>query len=64
VTPDAPKLPAIHLMRRHKIGCLLVKQGDHLVAILTEEDLVGIASEVLEREEARPGPAGDEGETA
>jgi CBS domain-containing protein len=63
VTPDALMLMAIHLMRRNRIGCLPVKQGDHLVAILTEEDLVGIASEVLEREETQPAPAGDGGET-
>jgi CBS domain-containing protein len=54
VTPEAPMLLAIHTMRRHRIGCLPVKQGEHIVAMLTEEDLVGIASEVLEREEAKP----------
>ncbi|MFL5273907.1 MAG: CBS domain-containing protein, partial [Anaeromyxobacteraceae bacterium] len=54
VSPDAPMLVAIHLMKRHKIGCLPVTQGEHIVAILTEEDLVGIASEVIEREEANP----------
>jgi CBS domain-containing protein len=64
VTPDALMLLAIHLMRRHKIGCLPVKQDDHIVAMLTEEDLVGIASEVLEREETQPAPAGDGGETS
>lgn len=56
VTPDAPMLVAIHLMRRHRIGCLPVKQGEHLVAILTQENLAGVATEVLEREEARPPP--------
>ncbi|HET9595210.1 MAG TPA: CBS domain-containing protein [Anaeromyxobacteraceae bacterium] len=58
VTPDALMLLAIHLMRKNRIGCLPVKQGDHLVAILTEEDLVGIAADVLEREETQPA-AGD-----
>jgi CBS domain-containing protein len=52
VTPEAPVLMAIHLMRRNRIGCLPVKQGDHLVAILTEEDLVGFAEEVRERSAA------------
>jgi len=56
VTPDAPMLVAIQLMRRNRIGCLPVKQGDHLVAILTEENLLGIASQLLEREELRPPP--------
>jgi CBS domain-containing protein len=60
VSPDAPMLVAIHLMKRHRIGCLPVTQGEHIVAILTEEDLVGIASEVIEREEAKP-PAQPEG---
>jgi CBS domain-containing protein len=57
VTPDAPVLLALHLMRRHRIGCLPVKQGDHLVAILTEEDLAAI-SRALEGEE--PGPGGSD----
>jgi CBS domain-containing protein/gamma-glutamylcysteine synthetase len=50
VTPDTPTLEAIALMRRHRIGCLPVVQDGHIVAILTEEDFVGIASKVLERE--------------
>jgi CBS domain-containing protein len=60
VSADAPMLLALHLMRRNKIGCLPVKQDDHIVAILTEKNLVGLASEVLEREEARPAPDGGE----
>jgi CBS domain-containing protein len=50
VNPDTPTLDAIALMRRHRIGCLPVVQDGHIVAILTEEDFVGIASKVLERE--------------
>ena len=50
VMPDTPTLEAIALMRRHRIGCLPVVQDGHIVAILTEEDFVGIASKVLERE--------------
>jgi CBS domain-containing protein len=52
VTPEAPVLMAIHLMRRNRIGCLPVKQGDHLVAILTEEDLVEFADELREQDAA------------
>jgi CBS domain-containing protein/gamma-glutamyl:cysteine ligase YbdK (ATP-grasp superfamily) len=53
VTPDTPTLDAIGLMRRHRIGCLPVVQDGHIVAILTEEDFVGIASKVLELESTR-----------
>ena len=53
VTPDTPTLDAIALMRRHRIGCLPVVQDGHIVAILTEEDFVGIASKVLELESTR-----------
>jgi len=53
VTPDTPTLDAIALMRRHRIGCLPVVQDGHIVAILTEEDFVGIASKVLEAESTR-----------
>ena len=34
-------------MRRYRIGCLPVVQDGHLVAILTEEDFMNIASELL-----------------
>ncbi|MDQ3031125.1 MAG: CBS domain-containing protein [Myxococcota bacterium] len=48
VTPDTPTLEAIRLMKRYRIGCLPVVQDGHLVAILTEEDFMGIAAELLE----------------
>jgi CBS domain-containing protein len=47
VSPDTPTLDAIALMRKHRIGCLPVVQEGHIVAILTEEDFVGIAGKVL-----------------
>ena len=53
VAPETPALVALHLMRRHGVGCLPVKQGDHLVAILTEEDFAGIAPP-LAGEQAAP----------
>ena len=34
-------------MRRHRIGCLPVVQDGHIVAVVTEEDFVGIAGKVL-----------------
>lgn len=38
-TPDAPVEEAAALLRKHKIGCLLVLQRDQLVGIVTESDL-------------------------
>lgn len=55
VTPDTETLDAIRLMRRYRIGCLPVVQDGHLVAILTEEDFMGIASDLLEQQLARKG---------
>ncbi len=49
VTPDTPTLEAIALMRNHRIGCLPVLQDGHIVALVTEEDFVGIAGKVLEQ---------------
>jgi CBS domain-containing membrane protein len=42
IVPTAPVQHAAHLMRSHKIGCLPVVEGDKLVGILTEADLLGI----------------------
>ncbi len=66
VTPDTETLDAIRLMRRYRIGCLPVVQDGHLVAILTEEDFMGIASDLLEQQLTQkasrppPAPADDE----
>ena len=51
VTPDTPTLEAVALMRRYRIGCLPVVQDGHIVAVLTEEDFVGIVEKVLVDEE-------------
>ncbi|HWE25310.1 MAG TPA: CBS domain-containing protein [Myxococcales bacterium] len=56
VTPDTSTLEAISLMRRHRIGCLPVVQEGHIVAVLTEEDFVGIASKVLAEEQKQASP--------
>jgi len=42
VTPDTPIEEAARSMVRHKIGCLPVVEGEHLVGILTEGDFVAI----------------------
>jgi CBS domain-containing protein len=49
ITPETPTLEAIALMRRYRIGCLPVVQDGHLVAIVTEQDFMNIASELLEQ---------------
>ena len=49
VTPETPTLEAIALMRRYRIGCLPVVQDGQLVAILTEQDFMGIAADLLEQ---------------
>ena len=48
VTPDTPTREAAALMRKHRIGALPVVQGDHIVAMLTEEEFVGFASKMLD----------------
>ncbi len=50
VTPDTPTLTAIGLMKQYRIGCLPVMQGEHIVALITEEDFVSIAGKVLEED--------------
>ena len=55
VTPETPTLDAIRLMRRYRIGCLPVVENGHLVAILTEEDFMAIATDLLEKQLGREG---------
>ena len=57
VTPDTTTLEAIGLMKRYRIGCLPVVQDGHIVALLTEEDFVDIASKVLAEEQNQEPPA-------
>jgi CBS domain-containing protein len=40
VTPDAALREAVAIMREHHVGCVLVVDGDRLVGILTERDLL------------------------
>ncbi|HEX2574010.1 MAG TPA: glutamate-cysteine ligase family protein [Polyangia bacterium] len=49
VTPDTPTLEAIAIMRRYRIGCLPVVHAGQLVAVVTEEDFMNIASHLLEQ---------------
>jgi len=38
--PDASVRDAVDLMRRHRVGCVLVCQADRLLGIFTERDLL------------------------
>lgn len=57
VTPDTPTKDALALMREHRIGSLPVVQGEHIVAMLTEEEFVGWASKALTEMTTPPKPA-------
>ena len=50
VTPDSSTLDAIELMRNHRVGCLPVVQDGHIVAVLTEDDFIGIVGKIIEQE--------------
>jgi CBS domain-containing protein len=56
VSPETGTLEAIALMRRHRIGCLPVVKEGRIVAMVMEEDFMGIAADLLEeRLSADPG---------
>ncbi|MGI9627935.1 MAG: CBS domain-containing protein [Longimicrobiales bacterium] len=46
IGPDDTVQEAARLMRHHKIGCLPVVDGDVLVGIVSEHDLLGIVERV------------------
>lgn len=48
VTPQTPTLEAIYLMRTHRVGCLPVLLDGKLVGVLTEENFLKIAGDLLE----------------
>lgn len=48
VAPRTPTLEAIHLMRKDRIGCLPVLEDGKLVGVLTEENFLKIAGDLLE----------------
>ena len=49
VAPDVPILDALRRMSEARISCLPVREGDTLVGIVTERDLVGVAARALDR---------------
>jgi len=48
VEPDTSTVDAIRLMREKKLACLPVTRNDKLVGIVTEHDLIIVASHLLE----------------
>lgn len=53
VTPDTPLIEAARLLRQHKIGGVPVVEGEALVGIITETDLLQAFIDILAaREEA------------
>ena len=48
VTPETPTLEAVRLMRHHKIGALPVVHETHLVGLVTAQDFVRLAGQLLE----------------
>ena len=59
VRPDTPTLDALRMMRQLRLGCLPVVENDRLVGIVTEGDLIEIASKMLEQQlgNGEPPPA-------
>jgi CBS domain-containing protein len=46
-SPDTPADDAMRLMLDHKMGCMLVTEGDTLLGIMTEADVLKWASEMM-----------------
>ena len=59
VSPDRPTPEAVELMREHEIGALPVVREDRLVGIITEQDFIEIAGNLLDEtlglEDEEPG---------
>ncbi|MCA9257097.1 MAG: CBS domain-containing protein, partial [Phycisphaerales bacterium] len=47
-TPETSTLEAIEIMRTHGVACLPVVEGDKLVGIVTEHDMLNIAAELIQ----------------
>jgi CBS domain-containing protein len=48
VTPETPTIDAIHVMRKHKIGSLPVVREGRLVGLITEQEFIHIAGQLLD----------------
>ena len=49
ISPTATIKDAMHLMRKHEIGCLPVVQNRELIGIITEMDFLRISGSLIER---------------
>ncbi|HQP94473.1 MAG TPA: CBS domain-containing protein, partial [Thermoanaerobaculia bacterium] len=49
-TPEMSALDAMSLMRQRRVGCLPVLQGERLIGLVTENDFLGVAGQLLEHE--------------
>jgi CBS domain-containing protein len=49
VTPEISTIEAIKIMRRESVGCLPVLENNRLAGIVTENDFMEIASDLLEK---------------
>ena len=48
VGPDVLTSDAVRLMREKKVSCLPVVQGDRLIGMITERDLIVVSARLLE----------------
>lgn len=48
VSPETTTLEAMRRMREHRVGCLPVVDGERLVGIITERDLIEVSARLLE----------------
>jgi CBS domain-containing protein len=50
ITPETPTLNAMQIMRERRVGCLpVLNEESRLVGIVTERDLIGVSSRLLEK---------------
>jgi CBS domain-containing protein len=55
VSPSTSSLKAIEIMRRHRVGCLPVVDGDQLVGIVTSYDFLDATAKLFQQHLAAPG---------
>jgi CBS domain-containing protein/gamma-glutamyl:cysteine ligase YbdK (ATP-grasp superfamily) len=48
VSPETPTLEALRMMRRCKVGCLLVIENGRLAGIVTAHDFLSLSAEIIE----------------
>jgi CBS domain-containing protein len=53
ITPETPSLEAIKLMKEKRISCLPVVQEGKLVGVITEDNFLAIAGNLLEQKLAK-----------